>query len=331
MNLMELVNQKGLNQNEAFDILTSLATLIERGLDCVITPEIIEVKPNYEVEINEAVDCDDAYFMAPEQLFRGEKTDQNTALFSFGMLYYYVMNSKIWYVAQSVKVYEIENREIEIVSPGSPFAEINKLVSHMPYDRIRGFTAFFRQVESQPKGKVFINYICNRQVVAQEIVQLEEDTDDYAAKKKIRAVSGNVYIVSKGNKIKSRCTNQSVSIPVRLFRSANENIYEIRMQIDDDTENRIPLFDIGDEDKVVNHPISLGRIKKIGFWKMKVGSHDRVIEEIQLREIRMPKISQEALVRIKYDSVNSKAKVSLLSDKKRKRIIPRDILIDIDN
>lgn len=54
MNLMELVNQKGLNQNEAFDILTSLATLIERGLDCVITSEIIEVKPNYEVEINEA-------------------------------------------------------------------------------------------------------------------------------------------------------------------------------------------------------------------------------------------------------------------------------------
>lgn len=331
MRLTEFVDQNPAVRDR-YEVLKSIAELIENGIYVGLSPENIEVKPDYKVEIIEDPKLDSAYFMSPEQVLRGEKPTRNSAWFSFGMLYYYVVRGRSWYSCNPVRVHEILDQEMRIHKQGSQYETINRLLSHIPEERYKGYEAFLRRIEDLSQGEVTVNYICDGQCIWSEKLQLDnkvDKIDNYAANKKIVASNGDIYITNKGVDIQCRFIDQTVSVPVSLYKSATAHSYKIRLQKGSDTENRRMLFDI--EDTHANHyyPITLGNIKTISFWKLEVDAQGNFVDENKIKVFRMPKIRQKALLNIRYDGRNSIVSVGLLDIDKRHKLVSEDLFFSI--
>ncbi len=212
---------------EVFDILKSIADLVNEGIYTNISPECIYIRDDYSAEIRQDNKSENAFFMAPEQIFEGKEAGRSSALFSFGMIFYYIFSRENWYAAHGITVYEAHemNSSFQITTDYLP--EINSLVSMNPQEREAGLHAFFRQYHSLPKGKIFISYMTGSNTILIETVALQTSITDYAKGKRIRDKDRNIYIVEKGVAIYPKLSHQKITIPVVLLKAAGDLISEI--------------------------------------------------------------------------------------------------------
>lgn len=328
MTLEEVIHEKDLTDGERLDILSSLASLISQGVYENLTPTNIIVKQNYDVEIDCQTYREDAYFMAPEQIFNGVEPCEETAWFSFGMLYYYVLQKKIWYIAEDVKIHEILRSNCVIISKNSKWSGINNLISKNLQDRVKGADAFFQLVDACPKGYIKIKYVYEDSVIkSKEILPTKRKIENYAKGEKIKDERGNIYIVDSGVNIVAKYNEQIVQIPLSLLRSATDNIREICIQLNEDESESFTLFEIDEGPYERNIPVFLGGIKKISFWIIEKNMNGMEKNKLKLGDYAMPRKRIEATLFARLD--NTELIVSLYNADKSKKLIKADIKITI--
>lgn len=230
MTLEQFVHVGKHSREEVFELLQALANLIVEGTFSNLSPECIEVGENYAVEIRTDLKSENAYFMAPEQIFQGKNADRETALFSFGMLFYFMTNGQNWYAKNAVHVYETREQGTSMRINSGDWQEMNQLVSRNPEEREAGYDAFLRMYQSFPKGKLLIEYRVGDSTVLTEEIHIREDVSDYAKGKKFKAVDRNIYLVETGVALSPKLTEQHVTIPVVLSKKAEDVIREICYQ-----------------------------------------------------------------------------------------------------
>lgn len=341
MTLEQFVHVGKHSREEVFELLQALANLIAEGTYSNLSPECIEVGENYAVEIRTDLKSENAYFMAPEQIFQGKNADRETALFSFGMLFYFMTNGQNWYAANAVHVYETHAKGAEIWIASGDYAEMNYLVSRNPEEREAGYDAFLRLYQSFPKGKILIEYKAGDSTVLTEEIRIREDVPEYAKGKKIKATDRNIYLAEMGAALSPRLTEQHVTIPVVLFKEAEDVIRGICYQSEykGSRSGVIKAVEYDGLDCQFDVPVDTARKDKIVFLMtctkaLAPGNEndDKNKKDCAIKKIGQVPLSSrwgKAVLHVTVLADQSSLVVSLYDQNKTKRIVDRDLSFHI--
>ena len=329
------------SREEIFELMKALADLIVEGTYINLSPEYIEIRENCTVSIRTDSKSENAFFMAPEQIFRGKKADRETALFSFGMLFYYIANGQNWYIANSINVYETLTKGTEIWIASGHYAKMNHLVSRNPEEREVGYDAFLRLYQSFPKGTILIEYKTEDSTVLTEEIQIREDVPEYAKGKKIKGTDRNIYIAEMGASLSPRLTEQHVTIPVVLFKEAEDVIRGICYQSEykGSRSGVIKAVEYDGLDCQFDVPVDTARKDKIVFLMtctkaLAPGNEndDKNKKDCAIKKIGQVPLSSrwgKAVLHVTVLADQSSLVVSLYDQNKTKRIVDRDLSFHI--
>ena len=318
---------RSISKEEILDLSKSIADAIVKGIYTNISPECIEVGENNSTEISQRMKSENAFFMAPEQIFDCKKPDRSTALFSFGMVFYYINRGENWYAANGISVYDAHEKNISFQIEPDEFPELNYLVSVNPKEREAGFKAFLTYYQSLPKGKLTIEYKADNNIILTEELRIRETRSEYAKGKKIKARNRDIYIVKTGVEISPKLSTQKITVPVVLFKKAGDVIREIwyRTEHKGRSYESLKAVDYDELDCGFDVPVNTEKVDRIQFLMIQHSVSTGKKEEKTICTINLSSSYRQCSLRVLVRADVSMMRVSLY-DQNRSKLINEDEL-----
>lgn len=215
VSLKEKVEKNFITNEEILDIGVSLCMLIaNNSCNAILSPENIIVLKQNEVEIIEGK-FDNLVFAAPEVIFEEKINNQDAQWFSFGLILYYMLTKKDYYLNNSKLVLSIPkmkfNQKSLVLSDelkGFPLADIvEKLTAWNPEERKRGVTLFvdyMSTIESEYEIGFYTGEDCIKTMIGTNKDSFDITTTEliYGKEEKLYHVVSNVHIPYRPGKHK---------------------------------------------------------------------------------------------------------------------------------